>query len=134
MKMHSDQKEKKTYSFQQLLRLLILGLILIIFSLIFIFIWIFFFFDERGQFNYTPSFLWIIPGIIIDIGGIISVILIMKRFLNPSPEERALLPANSTITSKENLKKMIRSLKIGMYSVMGIIGLFVIVLLVLRFN
>lgn len=132
--MNSDQKEKKTYSFQQLIRLLILGLLLIVLSLTFIFIWIFFLFDENGQFNYTSAFLWIIPGIIICIGGIVMVIFIMKRFLNPSSEEQALLPANSTITSKKHLKKMIQSLKIGMYSVIGIIGIFVIVLIVLRFN
>ncbi len=132
--MASDQKERKSYSINVMIRFLILGLFSTILGLIFILVWLYTLFDEHGQFVYSAKLWWILPGVGVIVGGIALVILIMWRLLHPSPEEQVLLPANYSIHSKEGIKKLIRPLKIGMYIILGIIITFVIgVIVVLRF-
>ena len=130
--MSVDQKVNHTYSIKEMIRFLVIGLCAIVLSLIYIFIWVFFFFDETGQFNYDPTFWWILPGIIVIVIGTISVAKIMRRLMKPSPEELALRPSNYYQSSREEMRKLTKPLKIGMYLIIGVIGILLVILILLR--
>ena len=130
--MEPDQPVKKTYSLNTMVRFIAYGIAASVLGLIFSLVWVFFLFDEQGKLQYTSQVWWILPGIGMVIGGIIWVITMMRRLLRPSLEEQALLPANFSTHSKEDITKLIKPVKIGMYVFLGIIACFVIILMVMR--